>query len=186
MTGNFTQGTATLTNNVQIRASNLDSELLFSGIDSIVVYPTLADALAGTNAGASSNTGILRFLYGADLDGVTMSGTIYLRTVIGTVVEVQTITLVTGHNVLDISTTVLLQQILTQVAGVPAAILSSQVETGATVVESLRLHNSILGGKVSGAGSGIETFRDLADTKDRVISTVDANGNRLAEIDDLT
>lgn len=72
------------------------------------------------------------------------------------------------------------------VAAIPQEILDSTVETGATVVESLRLHNSILGAKVSGAGTGIETFRDLADTKDRVISTVDANGNRLSEVDDLT
>jgi len=72
------------------------------------------------------------------------------------------------------------------VDALPQEFLDSTVETGATVVESLRLHNSILGAKVSGAGTGIETFRDLADTKDRVISTVDANGNRLSEVDDLT
>jgi hypothetical protein len=72
------------------------------------------------------------------------------------------------------------------VAALPQDILDSTVETGATVVESLRLHNSVLGAKVSGAGTGIETFRDLADTKDRLISTVDSNGNRLSEVDDLT
>jgi hypothetical protein len=72
------------------------------------------------------------------------------------------------------------------VAALPQEILDSTVETGATVVESLRLHNSVLGAKVSGAGTGIETFRDLADTKDRLISTVDSNGNRLSEVDDLT
>lgn len=72
------------------------------------------------------------------------------------------------------------------VAAVPAAVLASTVETGATVAESLRLHNSVLGGKVSGAGTGTETFRDLADTKDRLISSVDANGNRTAEVADLT
>jgi hypothetical protein len=67
-----------------------------------------------------------------------------------------------------------------------AAVLGAPVETGATLVESLRLHNAVLGGKVSGAGSGVETFRDLADTKDRLVSTVDESGNRLSETSDLT
>lgn len=186
VTGNFTQGTATLSNSVQIRATNLDSELVYTGIDNITVYPTLNDAMAGTNAGASSNNGILRFLYGASLSGVTMSGTIYLRTTIGSVNEIQSVTLVQGHNVLDLSTTVLLQSIINSVAQVPTAVLAAQVETGATVAESLRLHNSVLGGKVSGGGSGKEHFRDLADTKDRLLSSNDAQGNRTSEVYDLT
>lgn len=186
VTGDFTQGTATLSNSVQIRANNLDSELVYSGIDNITVYPTLNDAMAGTNAGASSTNGILRFLYGASLSGVTMSGTIYLRTQIGSVNEIQSVTLVQGHNVLDLSTTVLLQSIINQVAQVPTAVLAAQVETGATVAESLRLHNSVLGGKVSGGQTGKEHFRDLADTKDRLLSSNDAQGNRTSEIYDLT
>ena len=72
------------------------------------------------------------------------------------------------------------------VAAVPAAILASTVETGATVVQSLRLHNSVLGGVVSGGGSGVETFRDLANTKDRLISTNTATGDRSSEVYDLT
>lgn len=72
------------------------------------------------------------------------------------------------------------------VDAIPASILAATVETGATVAESLRLHNSVLGGKVSGAGTGVETFRDLADSKDRLISTVDTQGNRSAEVADLT
>jgi hypothetical protein len=72
------------------------------------------------------------------------------------------------------------------VAALPQEILDSTVETGATVVESLRLHNSVLGGKVSGGGSATETFRDLADTKDRLVSSVTETGNRTAEVYDLT
>jgi hypothetical protein len=48
------------------------------------------------------------------------------------------------------------------------------------------LHNSVLGGKVSGGGSATETFRDLADTKDRLVSSVTETGNRTAEVYDLT
>lgn len=59
-----------------------------------------------------------------------------------------------------------------------AAVLAAAVEPGASVVQSLRLANAVLHGKVSGAGTGTEVFRDLADTKDRVVSSVDTNGNR--------
>ena len=60
------------------------------------------------------------------------------------------------------------------------------VETGFTFRQSLRLYNSVLLGKVSGAGTGTEVFRDLADTKARITATVDANGNRSAITRDAT
>lgn len=55
-----------------------------------------------------------------------------------------------------------------------------------TAQESLRLMNAVLGGKVLGAGSGTETFRDPNDTKNRVVSTVDTNGNRTNVTTDLS
>ena len=60
------------------------------------------------------------------------------------------------------------------------------VDGANSLAESIRLHNSVLGGKVSGAGTGTETFRSLADDKDRVVSTVDNDGNRTAIVKDLT
>lgn len=44
------------------------------------------------------------------------------------------------------------------------------------------LFASALLGKVSGAGTGTEVFRDLGDAKDRITSTVDANGNRTSVV----
>jgi hypothetical protein len=58
------------------------------------------------------------------------------------------------------------------------AVLDATVETNTSVVQSMRLVNAVLLGKVSGAGTGTETFRDINDTKDRVTATVDAQGNR--------
>ena len=55
-----------------------------------------------------------------------------------------------------------------------------------TAEQSLRLMNSLLGSKISGAGTGTETFRDAGDSKNRVVVTVDANGNRTAVTRDLT
>lgn len=67
-----------------------------------------------------------------------------------------------------------------------AAVLASAVDGIITLAESIRLQNAVLAGKVSGAGTGTETFRDLADTKDRVVATVDTDGNRTAITRDAT
>jgi hypothetical protein len=54
------------------------------------------------------------------------------------------------------------------------------VETGKTVRQTLRIMAAILAGKVSGAGSGTETFRSLDDSANRVVVTADTSGNRTA------
>lgn len=54
------------------------------------------------------------------------------------------------------------------------------IETGWNLRKVLRLLSSVLLGKVSGAGTSTNTFRDLNDTKDRVAATVDTDGNRTA------
>lgn len=56
--------------------------------------------------------------------------------------------------------------------------LANGVESGLTLKQALRIITAVLAGKVSGAGTGTEAFRDVNDTKDRVVSTVDSNGNR--------
>jgi hypothetical protein len=70
-------------------------------------------------------------------------------------------------------------------AGVDA-ILDDAVDGSVTVRQSLRLNNSGAGGKLSGAATTTVAIRDLADTKDRVTATVDADGNRTAVTLDLT
>lgn len=52
------------------------------------------------------------------------------------------------------------------------------VETGRTIRQSLRLMLAALAGKASGLGGTTATFRDTNDTKDRIVATVDADGNR--------
>lgn len=61
-----------------------------------------------------------------------------------------------------------------------SAVWQHIVEAGLSAEEITRLMVAMLTGKVSGAGTGTETFRDLADTKDRVVVTVDEAGNRTA------
>lgn len=49
-----------------------------------------------------------------------------------------------------------------------------------TFVQSVRLANSVLGGKSSGGGTTDLVFRDLGDSKDRVTAGVDSDHNRTA------
>lgn len=54
------------------------------------------------------------------------------------------------------------------------------VEGALTDDQVSRLMLAVLTGKVSGAGTAMEHFRDVADSKDRVTMMVDASGNRTA------
>jgi hypothetical protein len=65
-------------------------------------------------------------------------------------------------------------------------ILDEVVEGTTTLRQSQRLHNAVLGGKASGLETTAATFRDLGDTKDVVVATVDGDGNRSAVTHDLT
>lgn len=70
-----------------------------------------------------------------------------------------------------------------------AAVLDGEdsVESGMTVRQALRLMSAVLAGKVTGAGSGVETFRAAtSDHKDRVVVTVTPQGNRTDVDVDLT
>lgn len=60
------------------------------------------------------------------------------------------------------------------------------VDGSTTARESVRLANSANGGKASGMETTNPLIRDLADTKTRINSTVDADGNRSAVTLDLT
>lgn len=59
--------------------------------------------------------------------------------------------------------------------------LTDGVEVGVTFRTALKLMLSVLAGKVSGAGTVTNVFRNaVADSKNRVTATVDSSGNRSA------
>jgi hypothetical protein len=61
------------------------------------------------------------------------------------------------------------------------------IETGLTPRGAMRLDASALAGKLSGAATTTATFRNaVADSKDRIVATVDADGNRLAITTDVS
>lgn len=71
-------------------------------------------------------------------------------------------------------------------AATVSALTSRIVENNMTNDDLMRLMASILLGKVTGAGTGTERFRDIADTKDRVVATVDEEGNRNSIVYNVT
>jgi hypothetical protein len=71
-------------------------------------------------------------------------------------------------------------------AEIADAVLDEAVDGSTTLRESTRLHNAALGGKASGLGTTTATFRNPADSKDRIVATVDSSGNRSAVTLDLT
>lgn len=65
-------------------------------------------------------------------------------------------------------------------AEIADAVWDEAVDGTTTARHSMALQNSALAGEVTGLGTTTVTFRDLADSKDRIIATVDGDGNRTA------
>lgn len=64
--------------------------------------------------------------------------------------------------------------------------LANGIESGYTLKDTLRIMLAALAGKAAGAATTTMTFRDPADTTDRITATVDADGNRSAVTLDAT
>ena len=60
------------------------------------------------------------------------------------------------------------------------------VEAALTARQAMRLKLAAFGGKSSGGGTNTLTLRNPADTKDRIVAIVDANGNRSNVVLDVT
>ncbi len=63
---------------------------------------------------------------------------------------------------------------------------SNGIETSWTPRQSLRIMLAVLGGKLSGAATTTATMRDVGDNKNRVVATVDVDGNRTSVSYDKT
>jgi len=72
------------------------------------------------------------------------------------------------------------------VAEIADGVLDEAVEGTYTLRQILRLLAASVGGKASGGGTTTVTFRDVDDAKDRIVATVDANGNRTVMTLDVT
>jgi len=69
---------------------------------------------------------------------------------------------------------------LPSAATIASTVWSSVMETGYTALQGMRLMMSALLGKASGLSGTTATFRDVNDTTNRIVATVDASGDRSA------
>jgi len=60
------------------------------------------------------------------------------------------------------------------------AVWAQAIEAGLSADDVLRLIAAASAGKLSGAATTTIRIRDLADTTDRIVATVDSSGNRSA------
>ena len=104
---NFIQATASLSNDVKIRALNFDSEIIYNA-DSLTFYPTLTDRDAGTNAGVTTTGGVYRYKFGAIYSGVTMTNPLNIRYLLGSNVSLSSLAIVTGNFVFSLNNTELI------------------------------------------------------------------------------
>ena len=75
---------------------------------------------------------------------------------------------------------------LTNVPKIAQAVMESSIESNLDLTEALKLITAALAGKISGSGTGTIAIRDTNDTKDVITATVDANGNRLSVVRDVS
>lgn len=66
------------------------------------------------------------------------------------------------------------------------AVWTQVLEAGYTAEEIMRVMAAAMAGEVSGAGTTTITIRDIGDTTDRIVATVDGTGNRTAVTLDAT
>jgi hypothetical protein len=61
-----------------------------------------------------------------------------------------------------------------------SAVWAELLESGYSAGDIMRVMSAALAGEVSGAGTATVTIRDIADTTDRIVASVDGTGNRTA------
>ena len=76
--------------------------------------------------------------------------------------------------------------ILMAVTSLVADILDGVIEGTYTVQDCMKIILAYMASKGTGGGTPVVTFRDTADTKDRIVMFVDGNGNRSAITVDVT
>jgi hypothetical protein len=182
---NFTQGTATLANAALIRSLNFDSEIVFT-TDTITFYPNQSARNAGTSAGVTATGGVYRFKYGATVSGVVMSGTLYVRVTVGAVGFFADLAVVPGANKMDLSVQGQLTAINNRLDVQPSKleiaplVWNAALDGAITASKMLNVVAATAAGKATGGGTATITLRNLSDTTDAVVMSVDLNGNRSA------
>jgi hypothetical protein len=159
-----------------------------SGIEIVVEgdFTTIdLQSTAGTTVSLDVNSGIITFLNAVEgclielnlrggeivLDASCTGGIFYAEGY-GTLYNESTMEILDNH--------------LLALETIPGPVWEQAVEEGYSAQSVMKIVAAVLAGKVNGAGTGIETFRSIDDAADRVVSTVDSEGNRTAVETDVS
>jgi hypothetical protein len=173
-----------------------------TGLTLAITISKNGGAFSNPSAGATNAVAIASGWYYVDLSA-TDTGTLGPLIVLGSAGTADPVTI--AYNVVDAANGGLSNLDVTVSSRATAASISAlvipsaaanadalldradAVETGLTPRQSLRLALSARAGKISGGGTTTNTFRNpVADSKNRIVATVDANGNRTAITYDMT
>lgn len=158
-TGRVTVGT----NNDKTGYSISGSKTTLDALNDVAATDIVSSGAITTSAGAVSNvTLVATTTTNTDMRGTDGANTTTPPTTTD-IWSAATRTLTAGTNLNDLSTT---------------DILGMTYESTEDFQDFLRLVRAVLVGKTSGAGTGTENFRDADDGKNRVVSTIDSNGDR--------
>lgn len=158
-TGRVTVGT----NNDKTGYSISGSKTTLDALNDVAATDIVSSGAITTSAGAVSNvTLVATTTTNTDMRGTDGANTTTPPTT-ADIWSAATRTLTAGTNLNDLSTT---------------DILGMTYESTEDFQDFLRLVRAVLVGKTTGAGTGTENFRDAGDSKNRVISTIDSNGDR--------
>jgi hypothetical protein len=137
----------------------------------IDIVDTDADTKLITAGSTVSKTNLIGY-YEREYNGADSLDLVGLFHTTDTTIDQQDLTSYTS----DILTT----NLNTPVGSIADNISGSIVEGAITLKQALRLLLAVTTGKVTGGGTTTITFRDTADGTNRVVATVDSNGNRSA------
>lgn len=113
----------------------LDSTLSASGVDSITLYSSQANANSNTSPGPVV-TSSLAFKFGSTITGVVMTGTLYVRAVIGTQTILTSLVIVKGANVVDLGVQGAIAALSAKTLTLPQIEASNVLATKADVLSS--------------------------------------------------
>ena len=147
-----------------------------TAVGSVVIYGT------GTTTGASTATAAASVGQNATASAAGTSTATADSTVLlgSTATATGTSTATASSRVLVNATAQSLPYTDLSAEAVVALLLAADIEPGLTFETAMRRIAATTTHLSAGGGTGTRTFRDAADTKDRVTASVDASGNRTA------
>ena len=103
--GNFNQSNGnTISNDIKIRAANLDSEIYFNNIDYATLFPSAIDRDNNDNGNITITGAIYRYKYGSTVNGIPLQDAIFARVYSAGATLLTTSSIIEGSTYVDYGT----------------------------------------------------------------------------------